>query len=161
MDRSDRWISSALLLVDFNPENGGHIVYTRADRSADLHFRANMINTFDAKAAGCTASAFEDSNRHTDSCNGVSKSLSSHNHPSQGMGSLLGSIQAFLKGILGSGKVLGADVEDASADKLGMEKPVRDASLARVPLLAYKDPRLERAFTLWHARHRWQVSHLY
>jgi hypothetical protein len=120
-----------------------------------------MINTYDAKAAGCTASAFENSNGHTNSCNGDSKSLNSHKHPSQGMGSPLGSIQAFVRGILGSGKVLGATVEDASADKLGMKKHVRDASLARVPLMAYKDPHLERAFTLWHARHRWQVSHLY
>lgn len=150
-----------MLLVGFNSQNGGHTVDARADRSADLHFRANMINTYDAKAAGCTASVFENPNGHTDSCNADSKSLSSQKHPSQGTGLLLGSIQAFLRGALGSGKILGADVEDASADKLGIEKPVRDASPARIPLMAYKDPHLERAYTLWHARHRWQVSHSY
>ncbi len=150
-----------MLLVGFNSECGGHTADARAERSTDLHFRANLINTYDAKAAGCTASAFENPNGHTNSCTRGGRTLSNEKHPSQGTGSLLGSIQAFLRGLLGSGNHCGTDLEDASAHKLGMEKPVKDASLARAPLMAYKDSHMERAYTLWHARHRWQVSCVY
>ena len=47
----------------------------------------------------------------------------------------------------------GACEDDSAA---GMQKPKRH-SLVRMPLMCYKDARMERAYTLWHARQRWQV----
>ena len=134
----------------------------RADRMADLRSRAEMIDTYDAKAAGCTASAFEapshgpGNGRHSSSDsskapNGYGlqdccRGQNGHASPSSSA-----------KGLCVTQKQQDAHAEDAAAGKPGMQKPKR-GSLARMPLMTYTEPCLERAYTLWHARHRWQVS---
>ena len=150
-----------------------------------------MIDTYDAKAAGCTASAFEeqshspkngrrpsgdsagkvgtggmlqeccsDQDRHSSllssgrsRCNDGNQSCAQNgvrNLPPGSSGT----------GQPSAGERSGACAGGPATGKAGTQKPHRH-SLARLPLLAYKEPCLERAYTLWHARHRWQVSTLF
>ena len=133
----------------------------RADRTADLRTRAEMIDTYDAKAAGCTASAFEapshsPRNGRRPSSDSRGKATNGYmlqdccreqnGHSSSGSSA---------KGLCHTKKQQGACVGDAAAGKAGMQKPTRHG-LARTPVMTYKEACLERAYTLWHARHRWQ-----
>lgn len=202
----------------------------QTERSADLQLRADMIETYDAKAAGCIASAFESetrssgsssrasssnstqhiippyeantvgsaasaceestagseghlssstkavrSNKHQEGSIGQTSKSSLRDHFSEISGKDLSSdktkdsssVQKRVSfqlsrdlsgnGKLGSGQGVGVYVEESAADKHDSQK-TKARSLERVPLMAYKDPAMERAYTLWHARNRWQVS---
>ena len=152
-----------------------------------------MIDTYDAKAAGCTASAFEQQSReepHSGPRNGrrpssdsAGKATNGYNlqsccrdqighssTDSSGKDQYCSEAQSGIQnGDLSSGSSQSdqcdnekqqGGVDDSAAgdlDKPGMQKQRRH-SLVRMPLMCYKDARMERAYTLWHARHRWQVS---
>ena len=151
-----------------------------------------MIDTYDAKAAGCTASAFEQQSREEPShgprngrrpssdsagkaANGYSlqsccRDQNGHSSPGSSGKGQYGSNQqsgrngdsspgSSESGLCGTEKQPGACKDDSAAGKPDMQKPKRH-SLARMPLMCYKDARMERTYTLWHARHRWQVSAL-
>lgn len=150
-----------------------------------------MVDTYDAKAAGCTASAFEaqshgskNGRRPSSDSAGEAKSdcmlqeccrdqngrrPSSDSAGKATNGCMLqeccrhqnghSSLGSSGKGLQNAAEHLGACAGASATGKAGTQK-VHRHSLARLPLMAYKEPRLERAYTLWHARHRWQVSAL-
>ena len=101
---------AAVTCAEFTAEPGESTVEGQMRRSEELQVRADMLNTYDAKAAGCTASAFEASREgssslgRSDSSTGSSmfssRSSSSGSSPgsSTGSGSLLGSALGSLFG---------------------------------------------------------------
>ena len=175
--------------ADFTPEPGESTEEGQRKRSEELQVRAAMLNTYDAKAAGCTASAFEASREgssslgRSDSSTGSSmfssRSSSSGSSPcsSTGSGSLLGSASPSVGSLFGSRKAPGlANKHSMTGDKLidnkrnkselevgeGGDgklcaKASKASTVARRPLMSFRDPSLERAYNVWHARQRWQV----
>ena len=159
-------------------------------RSEELQVRADMLNTYDAKAAGCTASAFEASREGSSSLGSSAGSTgssmfsgrSSSSGSSPGGGSLLGSASRSVGSLFGSGKAPSlADEHSMNGDKLTDDKQndkqgTRDfevgkegngelsvkvsktTSMARRPLMSFRNPSVERAYNVWHARQRWQAS---
>ena len=156
-------------------------------RSEELQVRADMLDTYDAKAAGCTASAFETSREgssslgRSDSSTGSSifSSRSSSSGSSPGGGSLVGGKS--VGSLFGSGKAPGlADQHSMAGDKLTDDKhdeqqkasqfkvgkggngelyvnASKATTMARRPLMSFRGPSRERAYKVWHARQRWQV----
>lgn len=143
----------------FSPTSSSIEQEDGASRSTDLRFRAGMIDTFDAKAAGCTASAFEGSASGSDGHNGRGPGSGSSWGSSLSLGAswLMGRAGLAGSSASGKGKTPSTGKGILASMKLSMGKTDR-RSYARTALKTYRDVQLERAYTLWHARQRWQVE---